>query len=315
MPYSIYTKPFYDENQLITFLHAKFLPINDEVYAKKILKDITYYRFKSYLHPFEDQDDKIFDGSKSFEEIEKLYRFDDELRDVLFSIIGRIEVKLRSKLNYTITKFTDDSFWYLNRSFFSNNHDQILNRISNAYIKSSDEYVTHFKRKYINDKNDTYKHLPPFWITAELLMFGETISFFNSLKKNQFIISDDNNALDMLAKEFGAYNLKELNSWLFFMKIIRNRCAHHSRVWNVNYSAPQGIVNLNPDYNRLTIDPSNHNRIYSFFAILHIITQTLDMNINMKDTIDSLMEKYPIFEELKDSAGFPTNWDTDIFWT
>lgn len=34
------------------------------------------------MHPFKDSN-KIFNGTISFEDIEQLYRFDDELRDVL----------------------------------------------------------------------------------------------------------------------------------------------------------------------------------------------------------------------------------------
>jgi abortive infection bacteriophage resistance protein len=62
---TIYNKPFLDENKL--------LPINNENNAKKILKDITYYRFKIYAHPFKNNYTKEFDGSKSFEDIETLY--------------------------------------------------------------------------------------------------------------------------------------------------------------------------------------------------------------------------------------------------
>ncbi len=311
----IYNKPFLDEIQLLQFLKSKQLPILDENKAKQILKNISYYRFKSYLHPFKDSNTKMFDSSKTFEDIEKLYRFDDELRDKLFTIIGRIEIKLRSKLSYIITKHTNDPFWYLNQNLFMDisKHDNILIKINDSFSHCKDEYAIHYKNKYINNKNLQYNSLPPFWIVAEVIMFGELYNIYTNLEKNKFV-AYPNNLLDDLAKEFGAKNLLELNKWLIFIKVIRNRCAHHSRVWNTNYFAPNGIYNSDLRFHRLKIRPSNYNRIYSFFAILNIMTNALSIDIDIKNTIIELMIKYPIFNEMKSTAGFPLNWDSDPFW-
>ncbi len=272
MPHTIYIKPFKNENELIIFLKSKKLPINDEQKARKLLKDISYYRFKSYMHPFKDIN-KEFDGSVSFEDIEQLYRFDDELRDILFSIIGRLEIKIRSKLNYAITKFTNNPFWYLDENLFNNkqSHNKILLTISNSFLNSKADYVKHYQDNYVNDKNNIFKHLPPFWIVAEIIMFGELLNIYKNLEKNQFN-STAVNILDELAKEFGALHISEFNKWLILIKAIRNDCAHHSRLWNNTYFAPRGLVN--PIY-RLTIRPLNSNRIYAFFTILHIMSKKI----------------------------------------
>jgi|TARA_R110002050_G_scaffold1710_4_gene11316 abortive infection bacteriophage resistance protein len=311
----IYNKPFLDETQLLQFLKSKQLPIQNEEKAKQILKNISYYRFKSYLHPFKDDSTKMFDGSKTFEDIEKLYRFDDELRDKLFTIIGRIEIKLRSKLNYIITKHTNDPFWYLNQNLFvdTSKHSDLLVRINDSFSHCKDEYAVHFKSKYINDKNQQYCNLPPFWIVAEVIMFGELDNIYKNIKKDQFIYQGKN-LLDNLAQEFGAKNLAELNRWLVFIKVIRNRCAHHSRVWNTNYFAPKGIYNSDMRFHRLKIRPSNYNRVYSFFAILNIMIKSLSIDIDVKNIIIELIDNYPIFDEMKTAAGFPLDWENDIFW-
>lgn len=312
MPHTLYNKPFKNENDLIIFLKSKKLPINDEPKAKKLLKDISYYRFKSYMHPFKDSN-KEFDGSVSFEDIEQLYRFDDELRDVFFSIIGRLEIKIRSKLNYVITKFTNNPFWYLDENLFNNkqNHNKTLLTISNSFLNSKADYVKHYQDNYINDKNNTFKHLPPFWIVAEIIMFGELLNIYKNLEKNQFN-SSRVNILDELSKEFGALHISEFNKWLTLIKAIRNDCAHHSRLWNNTYFAPRGLVNPR---DRLTITPLNPNRIYAFFTILHIMSKKLQLdNVDVYSTIKDLMSKYPIFDNQKALAGFPLNWDTDSFW-
>ena len=311
----IYNKLFLDEIQLLQFLKSKHLPILDEENAKYILKNISYYRFKSYLHPFKDTNTKMFDGSKTFEDIVKLYRFDDELRDSLFTIVGRIEIKLRSKLNYIITKHTNDPFWYLNQNLFTDTskHNDLLLKINDSFFHCKDEYAIHYKNKYINNISQQYSTLPPFWIVAEVIMFGELYNIYTNIKKDQFIYQG-HNLLDNLAQEFGAKNLAELNKWLIFIKVIRNRCAHHSRVWNTNYFAPNGIYNSDPRFHRLKIRPKNYNRIYSFFAILNIMVKALSLDISIKNEIINLMDIYPIFDEMKASAGFPCNWKSDTFW-
>lgn len=315
----IYNKPFLDENQLLAFLKNKSLPISNEEYAKKILKDITYYRFKIYAHPFKNTTTKKFDGSKSFEDIESLYRFDDKLRDLLFSIIGRVEIKLRSKLNYTITKFTNNPYWYLDSNLFTDdekhNHLDLLKKIKSDFTKAEEEFIEYYKTNYINDYSTAYENdftkLPPFWIVSEIMMFGDIKSIYESLNKSQFQ-NKPKNELDNLANEFGAMSLAELNTWLVYIKLIRNRCAHHSRVWNTNYFSVPKLIQAK--FGRLTIAPSNTNRIYSFIVVLNLIVNKLDLNINLRNEIESLMTEYPIFNEMKSSAGFPNNWTDDPFW-
>jgi abortive infection bacteriophage resistance protein len=189
---------------------------------------------------------------------------------------------------------------------------KLLNKIKSVFNKAEEDFIRHFKDNYINDRNKDFNMLPPFWIVSEIIMFGEIKNIYASLKKNQFSNGNQKNELDRLANSFGAINLSELNRWLIYIKLIRNRCAHHSRVWNTNYFAVPDLIQKK--FNRLNIPPSIPNRIYSFLVILNIIIKKLELNINLKDEIENLMIEYLIFDEMKDSAGFPKNWDTDIFW-
>jgi len=315
MPYAIYDKPFKNESDLILFLKEKGLLFHDEAKAKKILRDINYYRFKIYLYPFIDEITKNFSLETYFEDALELYRFDDELRDYLFMIIGRIEIKLRSKLNHYITEYSENPFWYLESKYFQREqqHFFILNKISNTFLNSNEEFIKHYREKYVNQTNDDFKHLPPFWMICEIVTFGEVRNIYLQLNKNEFS-TDTINVLDDLSNNFGAYNLRELNQWINYLKIIRNRCAHHSRVWNANYFAPRNIYSARRNFGRLTIEPLNPNRIYSFFAILHIIIKNLELDIDIKNILCDLEIKYPIFDRFKSSAGFPDTWNTDSFW-
>ncbi len=52
-------------------------------------------------------------------------------------------------------------------------------------------------------KANNNSDLPPFWIVAEVIMFGELYNIYKNINKSQFVLNGKN-LLDNLAKEFGA---------------------------------------------------------------------------------------------------------------
>lgn len=303
---TIFSKPYATPAQLLQHLKNRNLTVENDQAALLFLTNINYHRFKVYLRVFWDDSIKAYKPAGSFEKAVQLYRFDDELRDTLFSIIGRIEIKLRSRLDHTLSAHTKDPFWYLDQSNFSSTG--FLAKLNTAFTQARDEYSTHFKQNYQNNTNTNYKSLPPFWAIAELTTFGNLLDIFSAFNKTPFQITPKQNILDDLAKEFGAKNLKELNNWLSLIRDVRNKCAHHSRLWNRNLRAPSSILPL------LVIAPAHQNRLYSFIAMLHLIAQKFSMNIDVKGTLEDLFTDYQETQSFLASMGFPGNWKTDPFW-
>ena len=112
------------------------------------------------------------------------------------------------------------------------------------------------------------------------------------------------NGLDELSKKFGAKNLKELNSWLKLIRDIRNRVAHHSRVWNCNYREPNGIRQLLND----NILPVKSNKIYLLFVILEILYKKGILTDSIKPILINLIKKYPEISSHINSMGIPMGW-------
>lgn len=315
MAYILYNKPFQTPLQIITTLQSKNIVFSNVPAAEKTLSDINYYKFKMYLHPFFDLTipKKYVVGTK-FEDALELYRFDDELRDILFSIIGRIEIKLKTKLDSTICSFTNDIFWYLNLNYYKrkqqNEIASLLNKLNGAFLTSQEKYAEHYKLNYYNDSSDNFKLLPPFWIISELMTLGDIAKFYNLLDINKFNIARPrHNILDNLANQFGASNMRALVSWIFLIRDIRNRCAHHTRLWNSILREPADIRN------QITLAPTHSNRIYLSFVMLHIMIKKLNISdIDLKQILLDLQTKYPIFKTLANSAGFPINWETEHIW-
>lgn len=311
MPYQLYNKPYCAPRDLVTHIENQGLTIQDKVMAESLLSDINYYRFKIYLKPFFNQADNQFHAGTTFENGVELYRFDDELRDILFSFIGRVEIKLRSKLDQVVTCQTQNPFWYLDDASFSNTNAifGLRNILASQFQNSKDDFSIHFKQNYYNDTNPNFKQLPPFWMIGELTTFGNVVSLYKSIDKGIFNDQPNPNKLDILAREFGAKNLRQINDWIRAIKDVRNRCAHHSRVWNANYREPSGITNM------LNIAPAHPNRLYLFIALSHKITKSLGMDFDIKTLMSDLFNKYPAASAKANSAGFPNNWETDQFWS
>ncbi|OCL91223.1 Abi family protein [Aliarcobacter thereius] len=304
--YSLYTKPYKNSTDLIKKLKSQNLKIVNEQFAEKILSKINYFRFKIYLKPFLETTTKQFKANSTFENAYELYSFDEDLKSILFSIIGQIEINLRTKLDQYITSHTNNSFWYLDNKYFINESKIFNTKVSlkNEFLRSKDDFTLHYKENYVNNICNDFKEMPPFWIISELSTFGNILSFFETIDKKPFTLVHNKNVLDELSKDFGAKNLKELNSWLKLIRDVRNRVAHHSRVWNCNYREPYGIrQNLSSDLN-----PTQTNKIYLFFVILEILYKNQIVDKNIQQEIKILLNNYPKTRDFIDSMGIPQKW-------
>lgn len=317
MAYVLYNKPYNSPSDLVASLKSKKLNFLDEAAAEKILSQISYYHFKIYLHPLLNPlspDGKHYRDNEFFEDGVDLYRFDEELRSIFFKAIARIEVKLRSRLDHVLSSLSNSSFWYLDDQWFytpnNNNYniESIRSRINNEFSNTKEEYAKHYKSKYYNDAHHNYKALPPFWIASELLSIGMISKIYNSMDYT-YINSHPGAPLNAMANEFGPSNFKTLCTWIRLLRDVRNRCAHHSRLWNANLPAPTNINSL------LSILPLNNNRLYGALVVTHKMLLSLGINnFNIYNEINQIIGKYICVRPYLHSAGFPSNWHTDPFW-
>jgi abortive infection bacteriophage resistance protein len=77
----------------IKLLKNRGLEIPDEAKAERYLLNISYYRLSGYMYPFlKDKKQHLYKKGSTFDDILNLYRFDRELRLMIFSAIEKIEV-------------------------------------------------------------------------------------------------------------------------------------------------------------------------------------------------------------------------------
>lgn len=315
MPYRLYDKAYQSPEDLVLYMQAKGLTVADEQKAQEFLENVNYYRFKVYLWPFFDANQSCYVATSTFEQGVELYRFDEELRNFIFAMICRIEIKLRSKLDQVVASHSNNPFWYLDNTLFIDSKiypmDGVRASLASYFQQSKDDFSKHFKNNYYNDANVHFKQLPPFWVVTELATFGQIRTVYSSLEKSAFQGLHNTNKLNTLAHDFGAKNYKELNNWITAIRDVRNRCAHHSRVWNANHRQAGGVLTkLDPKY-----PPTNPNKIYLFCVLLKLIDDQLGMGFDVKGILQALFLKYPTAKLKCRSAGFPNDWHLDPVWT
>ncbi|BCD59483.1 MULTISPECIES: Abi family protein [unclassified Nitratiruptor] len=192
------------------------IQINDRKKALHYLKHCNYYKLRGYWLYYEKKGIKA-----TFEDVIKLYEFDKKLRDILLSYIEKIENSIKSIFaNYLTTRY-NNSHIHLDKSIFDNEkyHQESIIKLKESFIKSDEVYINHFKEKYEEE-------LPPLWVCVEFMTFGELSKWIRNLN-----IKDTK----QIAKEYNIKSPKVFSSILYHFTEVRNRCAHHSRIWNHNF--------------------------------------------------------------------------------
>ncbi len=319
MPTTLYNKPYRTPADLICDLKNKKLEFLDEAEAEKTLSQISYYHFKIYLHPLLDPTSsggKHYKKDEYFEYGVELYRFDEKLRTLLFGVIARLEVKLRSRLDHTLSSYSNNPFWYLDNTFFFTKKgtadiDKIRSKIQGDFSRENELYAKNYQIKYHNNTHSQFIDLPPFWIASEIITIGCLYKIFNSIDFSYFknLPAPDNTILNNLANEFGANDFKSLVNWVRRLRDVRNRCAHHGRLWNAKLAVPSQIAS------HLTISETHPYRPYLTICIMHLMIKSLGLtNIDIKNDIKNLFNSSHSASLYMSETGFPPGWETDPFW-
>ena len=239
------------------------------------------------MRPFQDAQ-KNFVQNCDFNQIIELYEFDRELRLLCLDAIDRLEVALRAAIIDALTVRKGPHIHILSKEF---GYFAYFVNFWNQSWKAKSIAIDHYKKKYQDPKE------PPLWVLLESLTYGTLSTFFADLTitNRKFIAR--------------AFSLHEtiLVSWLRSLTVLRNKCAHHNRVWNGVYNANTPIIPRN-----LAAYVSAPNKFHFQAVMLYTLLKHIEPSLgnHWRTSLQGLFARYANVIDLS-AMGFIAN---DPFW-
>lgn len=223
------------DEQIDHLKNIKKLEIPDERFAREMLKRTCYYSLiAGYKNIYKDPDTGCYIKGTTFDDIVKLYTFDEKLRSLFLQYLFKIEDQIKSLVSYYFcSKYGDDQAAYLNTANYDytkqnkNEIDKMLHIFTNLATKNTDfEAINHART---NHKN------VPLWILITAMTFGNIYKMYAALTN------------DLKGKICSCYigiNSEELEKLLAVTSKFRNVCAHRERLftYHANKSIPDMSV-------------------------------------------------------------------------
>ncbi|WP_143149692.1 Abi family protein [Fibrobacter sp. UWT2] len=284
-------KPTSLEEQ-VALLKSRGVEIDNDS-AMQVLLLLNYYRFCGYGLNFEEFDNNgnrldKFLPQTTFNRIYNLYLWDEKLRTLLQKYLGRFEIMFRSVLNYVMVTETQDPFWFLDDKLFTTSIDLInlrqecVDALERA-IDNNELSAVHFKTTYAESD------VPPCWILSEYLSFGKWSKIFGTFKFQSHV--------KMVAARLKAPP-HDVVSWVRCLVILRNRCAHHGRLWGYRFKIRPSRT---PAMQRLHL---GNDSVGALIFILHdLLSMDMSAQKEMTSTFNELIWACP--ENFENALGLP----------
>lgn len=314
-------KEWKDYSELLDLLATRGMQLDNKARVLHYLQHIGYYRLSGYWYPFRQKDEiqsqhkaKLvllddFKPNTYFSTVLNLYIFDKKLRLLALDALERIEMAVRNdvvhllgKLHplahiepYYIDPATGKEVCYLHPNFvakgdkyskWKDKHNQLIERAK--------------KRDAIKHYNEQYAGVLPIWVSAEVWDFGLLSQLFSGLRYND---------KKMIAAKYGVKDGKTFEQWLKSLNFIRNVCAHHSRLWNLN------IVNTSAPLDDFVL--ISQYRVFMYLVIMQKMLLTINPKSTWNKRLYELLKSFPNAENGAISIqdmGLPQDWEELELW-
>lgn len=292
-----YPKHLISFEEQISLLKKRGLIIPNEEKALHLLRNISYYRLSGYWVPLlSDKSNHIFKSGATFDLAFNIYKFDAELRRLVMLELEKIEVAVCTQFVYIFSQ-EEDNYWFANRGNFVDcvKHQKILNKLTEEYNRSDEEFIIAFKKKYSDD-------FPPGWMMMEITSFGSLSLLYSNLRPGR--------KKRQVAAYFGLSDVV-LMSWLHTIVYIRNVCAHHCCLWNRKLRI-RPLIPKSPKRSFISTSFMETDHIYFVLCMIVYLLDVVNPNHTFIQQLQLLLMKYPQID--RQAMKFPRNWEKIDFW-
>lgn len=290
-----YGKQALSYREQVALLKSRGMFVGDETIAEHHLSHLNYYRLCAYWLPFEeDHDNHHFREGTTLEEILDLYTFDRELRLLVLDALERIEVSVRTQWAHQLGMRHGahahlEPGLAVSRDHWESNLDTLRSEVRRS---SEEVFIRHLTATYSEE-------LPPVWAVCEVMSLGQLSRWYRNLRP-----------MPTRSAIAAAYRLNHrvLQSWLHHLTIVRNVCAHHSRLWNREYS----ITPMRPHHPAaLSAQFVEENQtIYNSLLILLYLMDLVSPGHQWRQRLVDLLGGQTMLREM----GFPAGWQSQTIW-
>lgn len=283
--------------QQIERLIERGLHVEDKASATAYLSHINYYRLGTYWWSFiDDHEAHTFKAGATFNQVLNLYVFDRELRLLVLDAIERIEVSLRTQWAFHLSK-KYGSHAHLDKDAFTRkfDHDDFIENLQKEIQRTSDK----------NIKKQAYKYkepTPATWIICEVMSFGWLSRSYDAIGRRA-----------LRADISDTYKFKEivLSSFLHHITTVRNICAHHSRLWNREFTFTMKLPTNGAPELLQSFNSHAPKQLYNTLVMCAYFMDIICPNHHWKKKLKALIEEHNIDVT---NMGFPTDWLESPIW-
>lgn len=144
------------------------------------------------------------------------------------------------------------------------------------------------------------------------------VEFWDFGALSHFTAGMKHNDLTALAAEFQIPRQELLTSWIKSIHIVRNTCAHHSRLWNrplpVYPKRPK--LGEHPLLDHLANATVSQTRLYAVAAAIQFLMKVMHPGSEWGERLKAHVATFPLGPNLSfgQGAGFPPNWRNLSLW-
>ncbi|UPK68886.1 Abi family protein [Chitinophaga filiformis] len=299
----VFNKPAFSIQDQIKLLSARGLLIKDIALAEHWLTHVGYYRLAGYWQIFQ-TDGRLhtFAVNTTFEQIVELYNFDRELRMLVYDAIERIEVSLRT-IMVQYMSLVYGPYWFVNAGLahYPDHYEENKLKIEEEIGRSKEQFIVHHDEVYGKS------NFPPAWKTMQVLSLGTLSKVYSNIstalpEKNQ------------IARSFGLPNYVYFVSWMQSVTILRNLCAHHSRICNRMYDfVPQRLSTMPyPWISRLPANMHFSRMLYNQLCSLKYLLDRVCHGNTFSARLHALIALHPGIAVRQ--MGFVDDWNKEPLW-
>jgi abortive infection bacteriophage resistance protein len=312
-------KSFQSYSDLANLLASRGMHLQDKARTERKLIQVGYYRLSGFWFPCREfirdkqnnvvtcpvtnkpRRQEIFTAGTQFDAVFELYLFDKKLRQLMLDAIERIEVHVRSVIAHEVGYH--DPMAYQNASFINPRQTQTYTdrfgkprNIWNEWLKRQHDQLTRSREDSIDWHRRNHKAMP-FWVVVEAWDFGTVSKYFEILKGNH---------QNRISNRLGVTNARTLKEWLQEINTLRNRCAHHTRIWNQVSTNALPTISTDAYFQKLALDANAVTRLYGLISVLWYLVKAIGSNSQWIHQVADVIDSKPTLPGCPYAAlGFP----------